>query len=63
MCTGDIVFLPTNGGYLKYIIKKIIDDELIVKSIKSNKLNWLTKSDVLTLDEFKNKYNNEEIFE
>lgn len=63
MCVGDIVFLPTNGGYLKYIIKKIIDDEIIVVSCKSLQLNCLDKSEVIPFQEFINKYNYEQIFE
>ena len=63
MQVGDIIFYPTREGYIKYIIKKIIDDDLFVTSYKSKQLNWLNISDVITFDDFIKIYKNEEIFE
>ena len=63
MYVGDIVFLPVEGGYIKYIIKKKVDNEILVKTYKSRMLNWLDVSQVLTFDDFINIYKNEEIFE
>lgn len=63
MFIGDIVFLPTKEGYVKYVIKKIIDNELLVISSRTKQFNWVDSSEVIELEKFKNIYNNEEIFE
>lgn len=63
MFIGDIVFLPTKEGYVKYVIKKIIDNELLVISYRTKQFNWVDSSEVIELEKFKNIYNNEEIFE
>lgn len=64
MCTGDIVYLPIQGGYVKYVVKGVFDDnELLVISYKTKQKNWLYNSDVLTSEEFSKRYDNEEIYE
>lgn len=62
MYIGEIVYLPTREGFVKYIIKKIVDDGLLVISYKTHQLNWLDKSDVISLNQLKRIYNNEEIY-
>lgn len=63
MNRGDIVFLPISEGYVKYIIKKIFDGELIVSSYKTHQLNCVNYSDVIDFTTFVKMYNNEEIYE
>ncbi len=63
MQVGDIVFYPTKEGYIKYIIKKIIGNDLFVTSYKSKQLNWLDISDIITFDDFTKIYKNEEVFD
>ena len=52
MHIGDIVFLPFEGQYIKYKVKKIVGDEILVVSFKDNSLNWLNISDVINLEEY-----------
>lgn len=63
MLAGDIVYYPINGLYIKYIVKMIDDDQIIVTTYKSKQLNWLSKSDVISAIEFKEKHKNEIIYE
>ena len=63
MCVGDIVFFPEEGGFIKYIIKKIVQNEILVISYKTRQFNWLNVSDVIGLDDFIKVYKNERIFE
>ena len=63
MHVGDIVFFPASGKYIKYVIKKIIDDDLLVIIYKSKQFNWLSLSDVIGLNDFLKIYKNEEIYE
>lgn len=63
MHRGDLVFSPFENGYIKYIVINSDGDDLIVKTYKSNVLDWKLKEDVLTLDEFDSVYNNELIYE
>lgn len=62
MCVGEIVYLPIREGFVKYIIKKIVNDELLVLSYKTGQANWVEKSDVLSLIQLQEIYNNEEIY-
>lgn len=62
MYIGEIVYLPIREGFVKYIIKKIVDDNILVISYKTHQLNWLDKSDVISLNHLKRIYNNEEIY-
>ncbi len=62
MYVGEIVYLPIREGFVKYIIKKMVDDDILVISFKSKEPNWLNKSDVISLATLKKIYNNEEIY-
>ena len=63
MCKGDIVFYPVNGGYIKYIITKVVGHDIFVKSFKTHSLNWIDASDVIQFEDFIKDYKDEEIFE
>lgn len=63
MQPGDIVFLPITNGYVKYIIKSIIDDTLIVTTPKSKQHNWINVSDVIPLEQIIYDYSNKIIYE
>jgi hypothetical protein len=62
MHAGDIVFYPTQGGYIQYIIQKVINDTLVVTSYKTKQQNWVSKSDVIDVDDFINIYKHEKIY-
>lgn len=62
MYIGEIVYLPIRDGFVKYSIKKIVDDNILVISCKTKQPNWLCKSDVISLNKLKKIYNNEEIY-
>lgn len=62
MYIGEIVYLPIREGFVKYIVKKMVDDNILVISYKTRQLNWLSKSDVISLNKLKKIYNNEEIY-
>ncbi len=62
MYVGEIVYLPIREGFVKYVIKKMVDDDILVISFKSKEPNWLNKSDVISLATLKKIYNNEEIY-
>jgi len=63
MYTGEIVYLPYKGGYIRYEIHKVLEDSLLVKTYKSDVYNWVSIDEVLTTDEFTKIYNNETIYE
>lgn len=64
MCIGDVVYLPIQEGFVKYIIKKIFDNsELLVISYKSKSQNWVNCSDVITDSDLRKIYDNEIIYE
>ena len=63
MVRGDIVYLPYKGSYIRYKVRKVFDDELLVVTYKTGQTNYVTVDDVLTTEEFSKIYNNERIFE
>ena len=63
MHSGDIVFFPIKQGFIKYIIKNVIDDELFVISFRSKRTNCIDLKDVIKYDDFIKIYKNEQIFE
>lgn len=62
MHAGDIVFYPTQDGYIQYVIRKVINDTLVVTSYKTKEQNWVSKSDVIDVDDFINIYKHEKIY-
>ena len=63
MYPGEIVYYPYKGVYIKYTIKKIFDNELLVVTTKTLQKNWLTCDEVVSSEHFKELYNNEEIYD
>ena len=60
---NDIVYYKWRDCYIKYYVKKIIDDLIIVNQFKSKVHNCLDKNDVLTETEMQINYNGETIYE
>lgn len=63
MFAGQIVYLPYKGNWIRYKIKKVCDDELLVFTFKSDISNWVSINDVLTTEEFIKCYKDEKIYE
>lgn len=60
---NDIVYYKWRDCYVKYYVKKIIDDLIIVNQFRSKLHNCLDKSEVLTEAEMRANYNGETIYE
>ena len=56
---NDIVYLPVKDGYIKYKVRRVVDDTVIVRG---NDHNWLSISDVLTEEQFNKQYKGEPIY-
>jgi hypothetical protein len=63
MFVGQIIYYPYKNGYIRYIIRKIFDDSLLVMTYKSDVSNCIPKDEILTTDEFSKVYHNEKIYE
>lgn len=64
MYVGDIVYLPVQGGFIKYVVKKIFDNmELLVITYKTKIQNCINASDVITSNDLKKIYSDEIIYE
>lgn len=63
MLAGEIVYFPYKDGFVRYKIRKIMDDDLLVLTYKSNISNCVPISEVLTTEQFAKTYKNEIIYE
>ena len=63
MVRGDIVYLPYKNNYIRYKVRKVFDDGLLVVTYKTGQTNYVTVDDVLTTDEFSKIYKDERIYE
>lgn len=64
MFIGDTVYYKTtDGNWVRYIVKKKENDELIVFTALSHLPNWVFTSDVVDVNDFIKRYNGEIIYE
>lgn len=60
---NQIVYYKWRNVYVKYYIKKIIDDLVIVNQYRSKVHNCIDKSELLTEEQMQSVYNGEKIYE
>lgn len=60
---NEVVYYKWNNIYIKYYVKKIIDDLIIVKQYKTKVLNCIDKNELLTEAQMHINYNGELIYE
>lgn len=60
---NDVVYYKWRDCYIKYCVKKIIDDLIIVNQYKSRVHNCIDRADVLTEAEMHANYRGEVIYE
>lgn len=63
MFEGQIVYYPYQNGFIRYRIKKILDDDLVVLTYKGEIPNCIPINDVLTTEQFAKIYTDEIIYE
>lgn len=63
MVAGEIVYFPYKGSFIRYKIRKVMEDDLLVLTYKGNVANCIPITDVLTTEEFTKLYKNEKIYE
>lgn len=63
MFVGQIVYLPYRNCYIRYKIKKVCEDGLLVLTFKGDVPNWVSPDDVMTTDQFIKYYKDEKIYE
>lgn len=63
MQVDDVVYLPYRNSFIRYRIKKIFDNELLVLSFKSFIPNCVPINEVLTTEQFTKIYKDEKIYE
>lgn len=64
MHAGEIVYHKTNQGYVKYVIRHVLDDGyLIVRRDKTNLQNYFSVDEVISEKDFIANYNGEQIYE
>lgn len=63
MRQGEIVYLPYKGNFIRYKIRKVFDDSLLLITYKSDVSNWVPIDEVLTTSEFAKIYKDEIIYE
>lgn len=60
---NDVVYYRYEGSYIKYYVKKIIDDLIIVSRFKNRSHNCVNESELFSELEFKNNYRGEIVYE
>ena len=60
---NQVVYYKWRDIYIKYYVKKIIDDLIIVKQYKTKVLNCVDKNDLLTEAQMHINYKGEIIYE
>ena len=63
MVAGDIVYFPYKGGFIRYKIRKVMEDTLLVLTYKGDVMKCVPVDDILTTDQFTKIYKNEKIYE
>lgn len=64
MQRGDIVYLPYKNGFIRYKIRKVLEDnDLLVITFKSGITNYVTVDEVLSTDDFTKIYKDGIIYE
>lgn len=64
MYAGEIVYHKNNYGYVKYIVRHVLDDGFIlVRSYKNKIQNYFSIDEVITEQDLVEIYNGEQIYE
>lgn len=64
MHAGEIVYHKNTYGYVKYIIRHVLDDNFIlVRSYKNKIQNYFSTDEVIPEMDFIANYNGEQIYE